>query len=132
MSKRKINYPGTRKPSDKKVCSICNEEFAARGLKAHIRLAHELKVTEVTQELTQVSGDVTQVTQSVIKVTGERTNLSYKAVINKGNGIRLPFDGQLVEISTSVKEHLEWMAQRERNRQLYEDAQFRKSYERGY
>lgn len=132
MSKRKINYPGTRKPSDKKVCSICDEEFAARGLKTHMRLAHELKVTEVTNALTQVSGDVTQVTQPVTKVTEARTNLSYTATAYKGSGIRMPFGGQVVEISTSVLEHLEWMAQRERNRQRYEDAEFRKSYERGY
>ena len=132
MSKTKINYPGTRKLSDKKVCSICNEEFAARGLKSHIRLAHKLKVTEVTKELTQVSADVTQVTPPVTKEIVQRTNLSNTAIAIKGSGIRMPFGGQVVEISTSVQEHFAWIEQRRKWREIYDDEQNRKSYINSY
>jgi len=62
MAKRKINYPSKRKEAAKKECPVCGKSCDARGLKAHLLLAHKLKwnqVTQVSTELTQVKPEVT-------------------------------------------------------------------------
>ena len=46
------NKKSNRKPSKRKICPICNEEFAARGLVNHIRLLHKSKIIELTREST--------------------------------------------------------------------------------
>lgn len=47
--KKKINYPSERKPATKRICYICGKEFAARGLKTHIKLEHQ--VEEIVKEV---------------------------------------------------------------------------------
>lgn len=46
---KKINYPEYRKPAAKRTCPICKKEFAARGLKTHIKLEHQ--VEEIIKEV---------------------------------------------------------------------------------
>lgn len=50
-------------PSELVKCDICGKEVYARGIGSHLRLAHQLKVTTVTQvkEVTKVIPERTQV-----------------------------------------------------------------------
>lgn len=48
--KKRINYPDKRKKSGKVNCSICEKVVSAMGLGPHLRLAHQLVITEIGLE----------------------------------------------------------------------------------
>ncbi len=48
--KKKINYPAKRKKSGKVNCPICEKVISSMGLGPHVRLAHQLVITEIGLE----------------------------------------------------------------------------------
>ena len=59
MMKREVRY---QKQSEMVKCDFCQREMRARGLKSHLRLTHNLRLTDVTT----VKGPVTTVTADVL------------------------------------------------------------------
>ena len=52
VKKKKVSKKITRAPSQLIVCDICSKEVFARGLKTHLRKAHNLTVAVVSSETT--------------------------------------------------------------------------------
>lgn len=79
------NYPKHRKPAPMSECPICGKIVHSRGLFSHIRLAHQLKITEVTSEklpITQVKDlNNSGITKVIQQKYLDRDNSSEREVI---------------------------------------------------
>ena len=63
----KINYPSTRKEADRKQCPHCERMIAARGLAAHIRIAHQQKHEPATEPKERTTNEFYRIKITSIK-----------------------------------------------------------------
>jgi hypothetical protein len=90
------NY--SRKPSIKIPCPICGKEQFERGLKAHIRLKHKLKVTEQVTEIVEKKYETTQVTTQVVPAEKPvKSTISKTTQVVKKNNELLKSGGAISE-----------------------------------